>query len=445
MGAEFDISDVSDLLRIERLPSGRGDGGSFNVVCPYCGDRRGKMNFCVTKDGAVKNTYHCFVCDAGGNMLTLYADMRHLSGAGRYKQAYREIRELLERSGQKAKKKCGNQKKQENTKEIFYNGRSNDSSWDNHNRYRTCYQQSMWTACEKAPADVCDKTYRKLISLLSLTKEHEEKLLARGFTYEQIYTNGFVSTCTTARDRKEVCLALLGEGCVLDGVPGFYRNERGEYDINFNYMNRGFLCPVRNRKGQTAGFQIRLDEPYDGRKYIWLTSTGREKGASSGSPVAFFGNPKAETVCVTEGPLKGLLAHQMTGLSFLCVPGVSQYKNLRKELIDCKIKGCKKVIEMYDMDKYMPVTCGQDEENHCEGCLWKECRENENIMKECPKKAEKRNNIRKGCQHLYEICRELNLPVVRQIWDMGENGLWQGNYKGIDDYLVSCKQIAVYK
>ncbi len=421
MGAEFDISDVSDLLRIERLPSGRGDGGSFSVVCPYCGDRRGKMNFCVTKDGAVKNTYHCFVCDAGGNMLTLYADMRHLTGAGRYKQAYREIRGSLNRSGRNVQKKYGNQKKQEN-----------------HNRYHTCYRQGTGTACEKALADVCDKTYRKLLFLLNLTKEHEEKLLARGFTCEQIYTNGFVSTCTSARDRKAVCLALLGEGCVLDGVPGFYRNERGEYDINFNYRNRGFLCPVRNRKGQIAGFQIRLDEPYDGRKYIWFTSTGRDKGASSGSPVAFFGDLEAETVCVTEGPLKGLLAYQMTGLSFLCVPGVSQYKNLRKELIDCKIKGCKKIIEMYDMDKYMPVTCGQDEGHHCEGCLWKEYRENENITKECPKKIEKRNNIRKGCQHLYEICQELNLPVVRQTWDRGEDGLWQGNYKGIDDYLNKC-------
>ena len=39
--ADFDIGDVADLLGIRRL----GQGDNFDVVCPYCGDTRGKMNF----------------------------------------------------------------------------------------------------------------------------------------------------------------------------------------------------------------------------------------------------------------------------------------------------------------------------------------------------------------------------------------------------------------
>ena len=38
--ADFDIGDVADLLGIRRL----GQGDNFDVVCPYCGDTRGKMN-----------------------------------------------------------------------------------------------------------------------------------------------------------------------------------------------------------------------------------------------------------------------------------------------------------------------------------------------------------------------------------------------------------------
>lgn len=63
----FNISDVANLLGIKRLT----EGNSFNVVCPFCGDTRGKMNFRIVKDGELANTYHCFKCGAHGNMLTL--------------------------------------------------------------------------------------------------------------------------------------------------------------------------------------------------------------------------------------------------------------------------------------------------------------------------------------------------------------------------------------
>ena len=54
------------------------------------------MNFRIFKDGEPANTYHCFKCGASGNMLTLYADVKGLYGADRYRQAYREIKEALQ-------------------------------------------------------------------------------------------------------------------------------------------------------------------------------------------------------------------------------------------------------------------------------------------------------------------------------------------------------------
>lgn len=38
----FTITDVGNLLGIERLSG--GDDASYNVVCPFCGDRRGKLS-----------------------------------------------------------------------------------------------------------------------------------------------------------------------------------------------------------------------------------------------------------------------------------------------------------------------------------------------------------------------------------------------------------------
>ncbi len=71
------------------------DGGSaqeFPVECPYCGDTRGKCSFCVSKNGEIKNVFHCFHCGQGGNMLTLYADIMGFYGADRCKEAYQDIR-----------------------------------------------------------------------------------------------------------------------------------------------------------------------------------------------------------------------------------------------------------------------------------------------------------------------------------------------------------------
>ena len=41
----FTITDVGALLGVQRLPG--GDENSYNVVCPFCGDERGKCNFVV--------------------------------------------------------------------------------------------------------------------------------------------------------------------------------------------------------------------------------------------------------------------------------------------------------------------------------------------------------------------------------------------------------------
>ena len=128
----------------------------------------------------------------------------------------------------------------------------------------------------------------------------------------------------------------------------------------------------------------------DSRKYIWLSSVNYQYGVSSGSPVHVIGNLDAKEVYVTEGALKGTIAHYLSGSTFLCVPGVNQHRNLRPILESLSKRNLQLVYETYDMDKKMPVACdGQ--------------------------------------------YTKYSLPVKRMLWDTDENKEWRGQIKGIDD------------
>ena len=52
-----------------------------------------------------------------------------------------------------------------------------------------------------------------------------------------------------------------------------------------------------------------------------------------------------------------------------------------------------------------------------------------------PTKRRKRDTIRKGCLKLYDMCEKLGLNCQRISWDADTDGLWLGNYKGVDDWI----------
>ena len=56
------------------------------------------------------NVFHCFDCGTGHNMLTLYAELCHLTGKDRYKKAYREIYRRKQEESQGIKKRARKQK-----------------------------------------------------------------------------------------------------------------------------------------------------------------------------------------------------------------------------------------------------------------------------------------------------------------------------------------------
>lgn len=385
--APFTILDVAAYLGIERLEDcQRGyrvkdSKNEANVVCPFCGDARGKASICVCRDGEVKNVFHCYDCGSGYNMVTLYAELKHMKGKDRYKRAYRELYWKKQRQGN----------------------------------------------------EQVDETYRAMLKYLTLEDVHKKDLVRRGVSDEiiqRMINKGYRSI--SVEESLTIARRLLKEGCKVEGVPGFFKNWIGEWDINFHEGNRGYLCPVYDIDGFLRGFQIRLDQPKKKNKYVWLSSSGMEKGTSITSLVGVSGTPKGERICLTEGILKAEIASQLLGVCFLGNPGIGNWRDLFEVLKAAKERGVRHVEEMYDMDKMLRLTCQEDYDENCSECEYQE--EHGNLDFECPKKRLKRDTIRKGCNAAYRVCRELGLTCERKLWDVGEDGLWDEHEKGIDDW-----------
>ena len=250
-GFSYDITDVVHLLQLRVRHK---NSSSMDVNCPFCGETKGKMNVNLQK-----NVFRCNRCDASGGMLELYGRLHGVSSA----EANRQIREALGKG-----------------------------------EYRTDYQVvhkeepvEIFNA-ELADADVIDRTYQEMLSLLTLNDKHQEDLKKRGLTKEQIEIQRYRSVPLFGI--KNMVQKLLESGQTVKGVPGFYEDQDGKWTINFTSKNSGILIPIRSMEGKIQGFQIRLDQVMEGRKYIWLSSVKFQNGVSSGSPVHVIGSLDAD-------------------------------------------------------------------------------------------------------------------------------------------------------
>ena len=144
----------------------------------------------------------------------------------------------------------------------------------------------------------------------ALNRKHQEDLQRRGLKPEQIEAQRYRSVPLFGM--KKLVKRLAEEGYRVKGVPGFYRDTDGNWTINFKAENSGILIPIVSLDGFIQGFQIRVDHVTDTKKYIWLSSVNYDQGVSSGSPVHVIGDLHAERVYLTEGALKGTIAHYLS-------------------------------------------------------------------------------------------------------------------------------------
>lgn len=393
----FDMVDLAYLLKL-RVRHKKVD--SWDVNCPFCQERKGKMNLNLKK-----KVFRCNRCGESGGMLDLYGKLYNVDHA----TASEEIKEALGKGGTEKEYIARKKELEKKIPEIPQSDPVSDK--ERH------------------------KTYTMLLTFLPLAKSHAENLLERGFSQESIEQNRYKST--PAFGYKKLVERLQKEGCVVQGVPGFYLDKDGKWTVNFCARDAGFLIPVRNMDELIVGMQIRLDHPYNNRKYIWFSSANCNRGVTSKSPVHFVGEEGQECVYITEGPLKADLSSFLSGRSFVAVAGVNLYGNLPPCIKRLKQQGTNLIYEAYDMDKRLKLICHNDyKEEYCSMCELKKTGKGKAI---CPKKQIKRRNIQNGCQNLYRICRENGLKSKSLTWDIDEEGEWNGKIKGVDDYLITIK------
>lgn len=363
----FGIMDVASLLRLNIR---RRQPNSVYADCPFCGDKRGKMNI-----NHVKNVWRCNYCGEYGGMVALYAKAYGIGNS----DAYREICDALQ---------TGNYALPEyEVKAVSGQPGSEEIA-----------------QAERAGINEVHQTLSLLLSMLTLSAAHRENLWKRGLTDEQIDSLGYRSTpppylCISYTER------LLKQGCTVQGVPGFYLNDDGKWTVKFHKRTAGILIPVKGVDSLIRGAQIRLDVPIrdkdddpekEGTKYLWLSSSNKNMGVTSGSPVHFVGDPLARTVYVTEGILKADIAHCLMNRSFAAIAGANNTSSLDPLFALLALGGTQLIMEAEDMDKYR----------------------NEHVVK--------------GMSKIYCMAREHKMDCKRLTWNP--------NYKGVDDWQLALKK-----
>lgn len=334
---------------------------SIDCDCPFCNKQR-KLNI-----HKVKGVFHCNYCDKKGNLVTLFAELFQVTN----KEAYRQICETLH---------CGG----------FVLGYS----------YQTeAARKEMKKQYEVQPCatlEVRHNTYSNLLSLLNLTKENKNNLITRGLTERQIIECGFKST-PSMKQIPDLIEKLQVKGCTLQGVPGFYQ-KNGIWKMNFHPCCAGIFIPICTADGKIQGFQIRKNklQNFTDSKYIWWSSSNYDTGTSSGSPIHVAGQFDRDTVYITEGGLKGTIAHYLFyNKCFISLAGVNQIKQLPYLLPILKKHKVKRIIETFDMDKF----------------------QNDKVMR--------------ATVIVSLFLQKNGFQIIHLAWDK--------NYKGIDDYACALK------
>lgn len=341
----FGIMEVVELLHLRVR---RQQANSVYVDCPFCGDRRGRMNV-----NFVKNVWRCNHCDEHGGMLALYAKFNHTTTS----DAYWEIAEALCDNTHEEHARSGNEAPQQPVSTGSPSSGAQAAAAGHSSSERKTVPQSD----KASPAEI-HQTLSLLLAQLTLRPAHREHLRSpkRGLSDEQIEALGFKSTpppflCRSITDR------LIRQGCRVQGVPGFYRDDSGHWTMAFYKKTSGILIPAIGFDGRLQGFQIMLDVPLKhkddppekpGAKYIWFSSSSKTDGTGSGSPVHLIGDPSARVVYVIEGLLKADISHCLTGRTFAAIAGANNTSPLDPLFALLAQNGTEEIIEAHDMDKY---------------------------------------------------------------------------------------------
>lgn len=341
---ELTMIDACRMLGIYANPNRK----DTYVTCPECGKKK-KLNV-----NFAKNVFRCPKCGVHGGVMEFWRIMNNLPDIHEAARHWHKMREGTDLTVNKAFKE---KIKALEAKEI-----------------------------DTAAVETLNKTYTVMLDSLSLSHTHREHLrTVRGLTDEQIDRLGYktVPSGSTA----SLLSKLENQGCVFEGVPGFYKTGDGRWTLNC--FGGGFFIPYRNLDGQIQSLNIRQDK--GNPKYIYLSSAGKLCGSGAKS---FVHVAKGDNrIIITEGALKGDIISSLSGATVISVPGVNALGFLPPVLKKIRESGFHKVYIAYDMD-------------------YRE-------KKEVSAALDKLKEVITLCKLQHEVLE------------------WDEAYKGLDDYLLS--------
>ena len=315
------IMNIANLCNIEiDKPTKNG----FMAKCPFCDDKSHHLRLTIkSEDGKYYDTFKCYRCGESGSALTMYA---RLKGLGNAKEAYHQLM-----NGSRNRKNVYKTRKivEEKQKELKPAANRNTNM------------------------EYINSVYTSLLNKLTLSSYHYNNLIERGLTEENIKRNKYRSLPDSWKRKAEICNELISEGYRLKGIPGFYQFDNGSWCF---VGKGGFLIPIRDYYNRINALQIRYDNVKQGdkkKRYVYFGSTNYMNGCQAIASINCSLNSNtviSKDVIVTEGPLKGDIAHQFTGKDVLAVPGV----NAIQDTLVSYLKRLKKnnVTIAFDMDLY---------------------------------------------------------------------------------------------
>ena len=346
-GYEWSFMDVLGLLNIHYNPGKEEQ----EIYCPFCGGKRFGVNL-------KKGTGHCWHCGEAADSAGYYAASTGMTKRDARKDIVNRLH-LSTASGELPKRIV----------------------------FKEAPQAIM------APIEVRDKTYRAFLGELYLNQKDTDNLLARGFSPEDIESLGYKTyPAPDGRHFQDICHRLLNQGCVLEGVPGFFLDSNNEACIP--RITQGIIIPQIDCHNMIAGLQIRKDDDlrreFDGEleaKCSWFSSKGKNHGTpahvSVHTATDFKWNQETKQydpmlhgnkVTLTEGGMKADLCNCLLDgkVSIIAVPGVQSYGALAKELSELKKFGLETVNLAFDMD-YLTNPNVKDAMFKVQNVITKEC------------------------------------------------------------------------
>ena len=307
------------------------------IKCPFCGGKRFGFN-------AEKGIGKCFQCNGSADTASYYAATYNMSLNEARKEIEGRLGIVSNRNIEKRPEKI-----------VYQEDGANFTERE----------------AQRAADEVLDRTYRAFLEKLPLTEKSRHLLLARGFSEDEITSLGY----KTFPNKEEVnffdiCKQLQKEGCILEGVPGFFKCKNGNY--TFRQTKEGIVMPQKDYFNRITGLQIRKyddlrvyldDEERMEGKCAWFSSADRNGGCGAQARVHYACDFKfcpedqkwrpvhQKGFLLTEGIMKGDITHFLQpNLPVIAVPGVHALNYLGTELKRLKKAGVEVILLAYDMD-----------------------------------------------------------------------------------------------